>query len=282
MQLLDGKSVAARIRQRLAGEIFQLERAPGLAVILLGTDSASETYVAAKRRAAEEIGMLCRVIRLPESASQAELLAEIEKLNTDPAIDGMLVQLPLPAGIDRQAVLAAISPAKDADGFNPTNQGLLAVGSPLAIAPATPLGIVRLLDEYGIEIRGRDCCIVGASMIVGRPLAELFVNRGGTVTICHEFTADLASHTRRAEILVSATGQVGLIRGDMLRPGAAVLDVGIVRLENGKLVGDIDFESASSVAGWLTPVPGGVGPMTVAALLENVVACAKNLQARQK
>jgi methylenetetrahydrofolate dehydrogenase (NADP+)/methenyltetrahydrofolate cyclohydrolase len=283
-QPIDGREIAARIRADVAVEAAALQRSsgirPGLAAVLVGDDPASATYVKMKRKACEEAGLASRVIRLPVETSQAELLARVAELNADPDVHGILVQLPLPPQIDERAVVRAVDPDKDVDGFHPLNVGRVALGElDEAFVPATPAGILRLLDETGVELRGADAVVIGRSAIVGRPTALLLLHRSATVTICHSGTRDLASHTRRADVLVAAVGKPGFVTGAMVKPGAAVVDVGINRVTDGdgkpRLVGDVAFEEVSGVAGWLTPVPGGVGPMTIAMLLENTLAAAR-------
>ena len=281
---IDGREIAARIRAGVAAEAAALERSsgirPGLAAVLVGDDPASATYVKMKRKACEEAGLASRVIRLPAETSQEELLSRVTELNADPGIHGILVQLPLPTQIDERAVVRAVDPDKDVDGFHPLNVGRVALGE-LAetFVPATPAGILRLLDETGVELRGAEAVVLGRSAIVGLPTALLLLHRSATVTICHSGTRDLASHTRRADVLVAAVGKPGFVTAAMVKPGATVIDVGINRVTDGdgkpRLVGDVDFDQVSNVAGWLTPVPGGVGPMTIAMLLENTLAAAR-------
>lgn len=273
-KVLDGRSIAAglrrQIRQRIEQRLKQRRRAPGLAVILIGNNPASEVYVANKRRACAETGIVSHSHDLPESTRQSDLLALIDKLNADPGIDGILVQLPLPAHIDTETVIEAIRPDKDVDGFHPYNVGRLAVRLPL-LRPCTPGGIMTLLRHTGEPLCGREAVVVGASNIVGRPMCLELLLAGCTVNCCHRFTRDLAAHVARAEILVVAVGKPGLIKGEWIRPGAIVIDVGMNRLSDGRLIGDVEFEKATERAAWITPVPGGVGPMTVATLLENTM-----------
>ncbi len=273
--LLDGKKVAQAIREdvaKKAAELRSLGLTPGLTVILVGDDPASEVYVGQKEKACREAGFKSDLLKLPGSATQEELLSVIGRLNGDPAVHGILVQLPLPRGIDPEAVLEAIDPAKDVDGFHPVNVGHLVAGIPCMV-PCTPLGVIRMLEAYGIEMAGRHAVIVGRSAIVGKPMAALLLAKDCTVTVCHSRTPDLASFTRQADILVAAVGRPKLVTADMVKPGAVVVDVGINRLETG-LVGDVDFETVREVAGWITPVPGGVGPLTIAMLLENTLTAA--------
>jgi methylenetetrahydrofolate dehydrogenase (NADP+)/methenyltetrahydrofolate cyclohydrolase len=270
--LLDGKKIAGEIREDVARRTEELKRrgvVPGLSVILVGEDPASKVYVGQKEKACRETGFKSDLLRLPETTTQAELLSLIGRLNGDPSVHGILVQLPLPAGIDPEAVIAAIDPAKDVDGFHPVNIGHLVSGVG-GMVPCTPLGIVRMLESYRIPLAGKHAVVVGRSSIVGKPLAHLLLARDCTVTICHSRTPDLAYFTRQADILVAAVGRPRLIKADMVKPGAVVVDVGINRLETG-LVGDVDFDAVREVAGWITPVPGGVGPLTIAMLLENTL-----------
>lgn len=270
--LLDGKKIAGEIREDVARRTEELKRrgvVPGLSVILVGEDPASKVYVGQKEKACRETGFKSDLLRLPETTTQAELLSLIGRLNGDPSVHGILVQLPLPAGVDPEAVIAAIDPAKDVDGFHPVNIGHLVSGVG-GMVPCTPLGIVRMLESYRIPLAGKHAVVVGRSSIVGKPLAHLLLARDCTVTICHSRTPDLAYFTRQADILVAAVGRPRLIKADMVKPGAVVVDVGINRLETG-LVGDVDFDAVREVAGWITPVPGGVGPLTIAMLLENTL-----------
>lgn len=277
-RIIDGKRVAAELRTALAARIaaFTQERGrqPGLAVLLVGADPASQVYVRNKRRACEQVGIRSFGHDLPADTSQDALLALIDSLNADPAVDGILLQLPLPAHIRPEVVLERIDPAKDVDGFHPYNIGRLAQRLP-GLRPCTPRGIMRLLEHYALPVRGCHAVVVGASNIVGRPLALELLLAGATVTVCHRFTRDLQAHVRQAELLLVAVGKPGLIPGDWVAPGATVIDVGINRLADGSLRGDVDFEVASQRAAWITPVPGGVGPMTVALLLENTLAAAQ-------
>ncbi|WP_207485584.1 bifunctional methylenetetrahydrofolate dehydrogenase/methenyltetrahydrofolate cyclohydrolase FolD [Arenibaculum pallidiluteum] len=287
-RIIDGKAFAERLRARLKGQVEDLARrhgpVPGLAVVLVGEDPASQVYVRSKGRATVEAGMRSFEHRLPESTDQATLLAVIDRLNRDPEVHGILVQLPLPRGIDAGAVIEAIDPAKDVDGFHPYNAGRLALGLP-GLVPCTPLGCLMLLRDVLGDLSGRRALVLGRSTIVGRPMAQLLLGADCTVTIAHSRTRDLVEECRRAEILVAAVGRPGMVRGDWIRPGATVIDVGINRVaakepgdEPGKtrLVGDVDFAEAVEVAGAITPVPGGVGPMTIACLLHNTLhaACA--------
>ena len=272
---IDGKAIAMAIREDIAGRVDALKAkgvTPGLAVILVGNDPASEIYVRNKGIACEKAGMRSETVRLPEDATQEALEAEIARLNADPGIDGILVQLPLPRRLDERRALKAILPEKDADGFHPVNAGKLLAGEE-TVVPCTPKGCMRLLSEAGVETVGREAVVVGRSNIVGKPMALLLMAAGCTVTVCHSKTRDLAAHTRRADILVAAVGKPGFITADMVKPGAAVIDVGISRV-NGKVCGDVD-PGVAEVASALTPVPGGVGPMTIAMLLENTLETAE-------
>lgn len=271
---LDGAALAAKLKERIRQEAAALPAPPTLAVVLAGEDPASQIYVRGKERDCAECGIRTRTHRLPAEVSQAELLALIDRLNRDESVDGVLVQLPLPAGLDPRPVLHALAPEKDVDCFHPLNAGLLALGEPRFL-PCTPAGVLELLDAYDIPVRGRHCVIIGRSLLVGRPLAQLLTARDGTVTLCHSQTRDLPALTRQADILVSAAGRAGLVTADMIKPGAAVVDVAMNRGADGKLTGDVDFPAAERVAGFLTPVPGGVGPMTRACLLQNVLRAAR-------
>lgn len=279
-QLIDGKAIAASLRQDIATRVQQRlgkgKRAPGLAVLLVGNSPASEIYVRNKRRACEEVGFLSRAYDLDASTTERELLELIDTLNLDEEIDGILVQLPLPEHIDPETVLERIHADKDVDGFHPYNIGRLALRMPL-LRPCTPYGVMTLLKHTGETFYGREAVVVGASNIVGRPMSLELLLAGCTVTTCHRFTRNLREHVGRADILVVATGKPGLILGDWIKPGATVIDVGINRLEDGSITGDLDFASARERAGWITPVPGGVGPMTVATLLENTLYAAEKL-----
>ena len=276
-RLLDGKQIASEVRAAVAARVAERiaagRRTPGLAVIQVGEDPASSVYVGSKRRACAEVGFHSEAHDLPADTSQAELLALIDRLNTDPAVDGILVQLPLPDAIDADAIIERIDPAKDVDGFHPYNVGRLALRNPL-LRPCTPRGIMTLLGRTGIELAGRDSVVIGQSNIVGRPMALELLAARCTVTVCHSRTADLSGHVGRAEVLVAAVGRADFVPGAWVREGAVVIDVGINRLPNGRLTGDVEFEAARERADWITPVPGGVGPMTVATLLENTADAA--------
>jgi methylenetetrahydrofolate dehydrogenase (NADP+)/methenyltetrahydrofolate cyclohydrolase len=275
--VLDGKAVAAKVRGEVAARAAQLGgrlgRRPGLAVVQVGEDPASRVYVRNKRRAAAEVGIESFSHDLPSATSEEELLALVAALNRDERVDGILIQLPLPAGVAASRVMDAIDPAKDVDGFHPLNTGLLAQKRP-ALRPCTPHGVIRLAEEYGIALRGAKAAVIGASNIVGRPMALELLLAGATVTVCHSRTRDVAAEVERAELVVAAVGKRGFVRGEWIRPGAAVFDVGISHDASGKLAGDVEYERAAERAGWITPVPGGVGPMTIAMLLSNAVDAA--------
>jgi methylenetetrahydrofolate dehydrogenase (NADP+)/methenyltetrahydrofolate cyclohydrolase len=276
--ILDGKATAAAVREDVAAGVEKLRAAghpaPGLCVVLVGEDPASQVYVRNKDRAATQAGFEVSTLRLGAETGQADLEAEIERLNVDSSVHGILVQLPLPKGLDADSVLRGLDPAKDVDGLTATNVAALVTGSHGHV-PCTPAGCIEILDRHGITLEGKRMTIVGRSMLVGKPLAQLALARNATVTVCHSRTADLAGECRRADVLVAAVGVARLIKGDWIQPGATVLDVGINRGEDGKLVGDVDFEEAVSVAGAITPVPGGVGPMTIAMLLKNTLSAAR-------
>jgi methylenetetrahydrofolate dehydrogenase (NADP+)/methenyltetrahydrofolate cyclohydrolase len=276
--ILDGREVSRIYREKLKGEIekyiSQGLRRPSLAVILVGNDPASQVYVANKRKACEKVGIESLFYHLPENTSEDKLLKLVKELNENPHVDGILVQLPLPKHLNPQLVIEAINPDKDVDGFHPENMGKLIANIGKGFIPCTPLGIKMLLEHYGIEVQGKDITIVGAGYIVGKPLSVLLLNMNGTVTTCHIYTKDLKKHTLNADILVSATGVPHLIKEDMVKEGAVVIDVGISKV-NGKIVGDVDFENVEKKASYITPVPGGVGPMTVTALLYNTLKAYK-------
>jgi methylenetetrahydrofolate dehydrogenase (NADP+)/methenyltetrahydrofolate cyclohydrolase len=274
-RLIDGKAIAATLRAEITTKVTAAGFIPCLAVILVGEDPASQVYVRTKDRAAREAGIETRTIRLQVDTGQTALLGTIRALNEDPAVDGILVQLPLPIGIDPQAVIEAVDPAKDVDGFHPTNVGHLADGR-LALAPCTPLGVMKLLRATGVGIRGAIAVVLGRSAIVGRPMARLLLAADATVTVAHSRTRDLPAECRRADILIAAVGRPEMVQGDWIKPGATVVDVGINRLPDGRLVGDVAFDACAAVAGAITPVPGGVGPMTVACLLENTLTAASH------
>jgi methylenetetrahydrofolate dehydrogenase (NADP+) / methenyltetrahydrofolate cyclohydrolase len=283
-QIIDGKQIAKQIRSELAVEVVEFIQnnsvTPCLAAVLVGDDPASDVYVRNKRKACEHVGIDSQLHRLPANTTQDELLQLIARLNKDEAVHGILVQLPLPAGIDTDQVLLAVSPAKDVDAFHPTNVGRMVQGNPRFL-PCTPHGVIQLLRRTGIETAGKHAVVVGRSDIVGKPLAVLLAAKGkggdATVTVCHSRTKDLASFTRQADILIAAIGKPEFLTGDMIKPAAVVIDVGVNRVATG-LVGDVEFTSASEVASHITPVPGGVGPMTIAMLLVNTLAAARALE----
>ncbi|HDZ57503.1 MAG TPA: bifunctional methylenetetrahydrofolate dehydrogenase/methenyltetrahydrofolate cyclohydrolase FolD [Pseudomonas xinjiangensis] len=279
-QLIDGKQIAANLRREIAIQVAARRekglRIPGLAVILVGQDPASQVYVSHKRKDCEEVGFISRSYDLPARTTQEELVSLIDQLNEDPEMDGILVQLPLPAHLDASLLLERIRPDKDVDGFHPYNIGRLAQRMPL-LRPCTPLGIIRLLKSTGVDLYGLDATVVGASNIVGRPMALELLLAGCTTTITHRFTRNLAEHVSRSDLVVVAAGKPGLVKGEWIKPGAIVIDVGINRMEDGRLCGDVEFEVAAQRAAWITPVPGGVGPMTRACLLENTVHACEHL-----
>ncbi len=272
-RILDGKAIAARLRARLAERVAALPFRPGLRVMRVGDDPASGVYVRNKDRAAQEVGFDSATLHLPADTTEAALLAVIAALNADPAVDGILVQLPLPPQIRPEAAIAAVDPAKDVDGFHPLNAGRLAAGQP-GLVPCTPRGVMHILAEAGVTLRGARAVVLGRSQIVGRPMAQLLLSADCTVTVAHSRTRDIAAECRRADVLVAAVGRPEMVRGDWIAPGAVVVDVGINRLADGRLVGDVAFAEAVPVAGAITPVPGGVGPMTIACLIENTLEAA--------
>lgn len=277
-QLLDGKAMSAELREELALRVQRLKGkgvTPGLAVILVGDDPASQIYVKNKELGCQQVSIHSVTIRLPETASQAELEAQIDKLNADASIHGILVQLPLPQGLDEAAALARILPEKDVDGFHLLNAGRLFTGQQGVVA-CTPKGAMEMLHRTGIDLSGKEAVVVGRSNIVGKPMAMLLLQENATVTICHSRTANLAEHTRRADVLVAAVGKPRFITADMVKPGAVVIDVGINRMD-GKVVGDVDFDAVREVASWITPVPGGVGRMTITMLLANTIEAAERM-----
>ena len=276
-QIIDGKALAAAVKQEAAAEVAALKAqgvAPCLAVILVGEDSASQVYVRGKINDCAECGILSRSIRLPATATQAELLAQVAALAADDTVHGILVQLPLPAQIDERAVIDAIPPQKDVDGFSPVNVGRLQAGEP-CFQPCTPAGCIRMIESTGTNIAGKHAVVIGRSNIVGKPAAMLLLAQNATVTVCHSKTQNLAQLCAGADILVAAVGRAGFVTGDMVKPGAVVIDVGINRGADGKLHGDVDFAAAAQKAAWITPVPGGVGPMTRAMLMHNTVLAAR-------
>jgi methylenetetrahydrofolate dehydrogenase (NADP+)/methenyltetrahydrofolate cyclohydrolase len=273
-RILDGKAVAATIRAAVAAGVATLSYRPGLTVVLVGADPASAVYVRNKDRAATEAGLHVQTIKLPAETPEADLLAEVARLNADPAVDGILVQMPLPKHIDTRRVIEAIDPAKDVDGFHPINVGRLADNLPV-LTPCTPLGVMKLLAHAGVALRGSRALVIGRSGIVGKPVANLLLGQDATVTIAHSRTKNLAALCREAEIVVAAVGRPEMVRGDWIAPGAVVIDVGINRTEDGRLVGDVATDECLPHAGAITPVPGGVGPMTIACLLENTLKAAQ-------
>jgi methylenetetrahydrofolate dehydrogenase (NADP+)/methenyltetrahydrofolate cyclohydrolase len=272
-RIIDGKTLAASIRRSLADDVSRLTargHRPGLAVILAGDDPASKVYVRNKVKACEEVGVRSEVHEYPASVEEQTLLERVQKLNADPTVHGILVQLPLPRGVDSARVLAAVAASKDVDGFHAESLGALVAGTP-GFVPCTPSGVLRMIEHEKVPVAGRHAVVLGRSNIVGKPVALLLLRQDATVTICHSKTADLAAITRQADILVAAVGRARMVTADMVKPGACVIDVGINRLPDGKLAGDVDYGPVSEVAGWITPVPGGVGPMTIAMLIENTV-----------
>lgn len=273
MTLLDGKSLSAHIQATIQSQVMNLPRAPKLVVILVGNDAPSLAYVTMKAKACKNVGIDGSVLNLPESTQESELLAHIRTLNTDDNVDGILVQLPLPKHIDTAKILESITPEKDVDGFHPLNVGRIQTNTQVdsSFAPATPLGVMRLLEHYKIDPKGKNVAIIGASNIVGKPLAALMHNANATISLCHIYTQDLSLYTKRADIVCVGVGKQNLLRAEMIQEGAVVIDIGINRLESGKLVGDVDFDNVAKKASFITPVPGGVGPMTIASLLENTL-----------
>ena len=278
MQLIDGKSLANKVQASVTSEVETLKQekniVPGLAVILIGDDPASHAYVKMKAKACEKVGFYSITHNMPDTISQDEIIATIEMMNSNPRIDGILVQLPLPKHVDTDKILEVIDPKKDVDGFHAYNVGRLVTNLDAFVA-CTPLGVMKMFEEYKIDLKGQDVCVVGASNIVGKPMASLLLNADATVTVTHIFTKDLKAHTSKADIIVVGVGVPGLIKEDMVKDGAIVIDIGINRLENGSLVGDVDFENVSKKCSYITPVPGGVGPMTIAMLLSNTLKSAK-------
>jgi methylenetetrahydrofolate dehydrogenase (NADP+) / methenyltetrahydrofolate cyclohydrolase len=271
--IIDGKAVAQQLESEVAATIARLSFRPALVAVRVGNDPASEIYVRNKAKKARELGLEGTELVFPDTMSEAELLAEIARLNADDAVDGILVQLPLPSQIDSKKVIDAIDPAKDVDGFHPINVGMLHLGRP-ALVPCTPAGVIRLIESTGEPIEGKHAVVIGRSDIVGKPVAALLLQRNATVTICHSRTRDLQAIARQADILVAAIGKARFVSAEMVKPGAIVIDVGINRGADGKLAGDVDFDAVKNVAGSITPVPGGVGPMTIAMLLENCLRAA--------
>jgi len=277
-RIINGKEIAAQVRAELKSEIQALKESsgvtPGLTVVLVGENPASVVYVRNKAKACEEVGIRSTQHKMPGTTTQAELLKLIKELNASKEVHGILVQLPLPKQINEEAILEEISPLKDVDGFHPYNMGRLMIGNPL-LQPCTPFGVMRLIDSTGVDLAGKEAVVVGRSNIVGKPMAMMLLRRNATVTICHSKTKDLADRIAKADVVVAAVGRAEFVKGDWIKQGAVVIDVGINRTPEGKLVGDVDFEGASLRAGFITPVPGGVGPMTIAMLLKNTVEAAK-------
>lgn len=278
MQLLDGKALSAKIEKTVANEVKILKSktgsVPGLAVILVGQDPASAAYVSMKKKACDRVGFYSVTHEMPEDISQDAIEKTITMMNDNPNIDGILIQLPLPSQIDTTKILELVNPSKDVDGFHPYNVGRLTTGLE-GFVPCTPLGVMELLDEYNIDVKGKNCVVVGASNIVGKPMASLLLNANATVEICHIFTDDLKKHTLNADMIFVGAGVINLIKEDMVKDGAVIIDIGINRADNGKLVGDVDFEKVSKKCSYITPVPGGVGPMTIAMLLSNTLKAAQ-------
>ena len=278
MQILDGKALSNKIKDEVALEVKELKnetgRVPGLAVILVGNDEASHAYVGMKKKACDAVGFYSVTHEMPKDISQEAIEKTIEMMNQNPNIDGILIQLPLPKQIDTTRLLELVSPEKDVDGFHPFNVGRLTTGLK-GFVPCTPLGVMKLLEEYNIDVQGMNACVIGASNIVGKPMASLLLNANATVDICHIYTKNLQKHTLEADILLVGVGVINLIKADMVKDDVIIIDIGINRADNGKLVGDVDFENVSKKASFITPVPGGVGPMTIAMLLRNTLESAK-------
>ena len=282
--IMDGKALSLKLKEQMKQRIEQLKQQginPKLVVVLVGDNSASQVYVRNKHKSCGEVGIESEVITMPEQTTQQELLEVVERLNQDETVDGILVQLPLPKQIDEKTVLRSILPEKDVDGFHPVNVGLLSIGDE-CFAPATPSGIIAMFQEYGINIAGKNCVVIGRSNIVGKPMAALLLKNNATVTICHSKTEDLASYTRRADVGIVATGRRHTLTADMVKEGAVVVDVGMNRNEQGKLCGDVDYEEVKEKASFITPVPGGVGPMTITELLENTIQAAQRHHRAEK
>jgi methylenetetrahydrofolate dehydrogenase (NADP+)/methenyltetrahydrofolate cyclohydrolase len=275
--LIDGKALAAQMRDQLAQSVAELERkgvVPGLAVVLVGDDPASRVYVSMKEKACAKAGIFSDEHRLPAETSQEELLALVDKLNNDPRIDGILVQLPLPEHIDEDAVITSIAPEKDVDGFHPESVGRLVTGNP-TFKSCTPYGVMKMLESINYDLNGKEVVVVGRSNIVGKPVALMCLAENATVTVCHSRTRDLPGHVKRADVVIAAVGRTEMVKGEWIKDGAVVIDVGINRQEDGKLLGDVEFGAAAEKASYITPVPGGVGPMTITMLLENTVQSAR-------
>ena len=282
--IMDGKALSLKLKEQMKQRIAQLKQQginPKLVVVLVGDNSASQVYVRNKHKSCGEVGIESEVITMPEQTTQQELLEVVERLNLDETVDGILVQLPLPKQIDEKTVLRSILPEKDVDGFHPVNVGLLSIGDE-CFAPATPSGIIAMFQEYGIDIAGKNCVVIGRSNIVGKPMAALLLKNNATVTICHSKTEDLASYTRRADVVIVATGRRHTLTAEMVKEGAVVVDVGMNRNEQGKLCGDVDYEEVKEKASFITPVPGGVGPMTITELLENTIQAAQRHHRAEK
>lgn len=282
--IMDGKALSLKLKEQMKQRIAQLKQQginPKLVVVLVGDNSASQVYVRNKHKSCGEVGIESEVITMPEQTTQQELLEVVERLNQDETVDGILVQLPLPKQIDEKTVLRSILPEKDVDGFHPVNVGLLSIGDE-CFAPATPSGIIAMFQEYGIDIAGKNCVVIGRSNIVGKPMAALLLKNNATVTICHSKTEDLASYTRRADVVIVATGCRHTLTAEMVKEGAVVVDVGMNRNEQGKLCGDVDYEEVKEKASFITPVPGGVGPMTITELLENTIQAAQRHHRAEK
>ncbi len=278
-KVLDGKAISEEIKAKIKVDVGRLKEkgvTPGLAVVLVGDSPASKVYVKNKQKACEAVGIYSEEHKLPEATTQEELLSVVERLNKDSKIHGILVQLPLPKHIDSDTVLKAINPFKDVDGFHPYNVGMLMIGDPIFI-PCTPYGIMKMIEHSGISAEGKNAVVVGRSNIVGKPVALLLMQKNATVTVCHSKTKDLGEVCRSADILVAAIGKPKMIKGNMVKEGAVIIDVGINRLDDGSLVGDVDYDEVSKKAGWITPVPGGVGPMTITMLLNNTLDAARRL-----
>lgn len=282
--IMDGKALSLKLKEQMKQRIAQLKQQginPKLVVVLVGDNSASQVYVRNKHKSCDEVGIESEVITMPEQTTQQELLEVVERLNQDETVDGILVQLPLPKQIDEKTVLRSILPEKDVDGFHPVNVGLLSIGDE-CFAPATPSGIIAMFQEYGIDIAGKNCVVIGRSNIVGKPMAALLLKNNATVTICHSKTEDLASYTCRADVVIVATGRRHTLTAEMVKEGAVVVDVGMNRNEQGKLCGDVDYEEVKEKASFITPVPGGVGPMTITELLENTIQAAQRHHRAEK
>ncbi len=280
-KVIDGKGIASKIKEELRAKVAKIKEKPCLAIVMVGKNPASEIYVSGKEKACGEVGIGCRRVCLSETISESNLLDSINKLNNDPKVHGILVQLPLPEQIDEDLIINAIFPDKDVDGFSPLHMGSLAIGKPHFI-PATALGALKLIESTGIPIAGKHAVVVGRSNIVGKPAALLLLEKNATVTVCHSKTRGLKEYTKEADILVVAIGKANSVSGSMIKKGAVVIDIGINRLPGGAIVGDVEFDSASKVAGWITPVPGGVGPMTIACLLQNVLKAYEGSEAAKK